>query len=213
MKIRLWWACIPLFSWCRRQICYHFPTKFKPQPRAKDRCFDQCIWTAEAPCFGWSEWPCTVHGQSAVWFFFVGFVAELKVNSWSEATLQQLFQDWFVSDVNFNFSCFVHSHEFCFLQVWCHTVFASSRHRVLLKLVPCTLRPMRCSKNVQHCYSSQYESISSVLFCFVFLVFFIYLFWCKSTDFSCSSVEVISKFNTFIFFRFIREKGRNERQI
>ena len=39
-----------------------------------------------------------------------------------------------VRDVNFNFSCFVHNHEFCFLQVWCPAVFASSGHRVLLKL-------------------------------------------------------------------------------
>ena len=38
-----------------------------------------------------------------------------------------------VSDVNFNFSCFVHNHRFCFLPVWCPTVFESSRHSVLLK--------------------------------------------------------------------------------
>ena len=39
-----------------------------------------------------------------------------------------------VSDVNFNFSCFVHNNRFCFLQVWCSTAFASSGHNVLLKL-------------------------------------------------------------------------------
>ena len=38
-----------------------------------------------------------------------------------------------VSDKNFNFSCFVHNHRFCFLQVSCLTVFALSGHRVLFK--------------------------------------------------------------------------------
>ena len=39
-----------------------------------------------------------------------------------------------VCDVNFNFSCFVHIHRFCFPQVWCPIiVFTSSRHNVLLK--------------------------------------------------------------------------------
>ena len=41
-----------------------------------------------------------------------------------------------ISDVNFNFSCFLHNSQFCFLQVWCPTgptVFASSGHCVLLK--------------------------------------------------------------------------------
>ena len=37
-----------------------------------------------------------------------------------------------VSDVNFNFSCLVHNHGFCFLKVWCPTVYASSGHSVLL---------------------------------------------------------------------------------
>ena len=58
-----------------------------------------------------------------------------------------------VSDVNFNFSCFVHNHGFCFLQVWCPTVFASSGHRVLLNFgLQDTLWvcPITCSKNVQH---------------------------------------------------------------
>ena len=41
-----------------------------------------------------------------------------------------------VSYVKFNFSCFVHNHRFCFLQVWCPTVFASSEHHVLLKSGP-----------------------------------------------------------------------------
>ena len=36
-----------------------------------------------------------------------------------------------LSDVNFNISCFVHNNGFCFLQVWCPAVFASSGHLVL----------------------------------------------------------------------------------
>ena len=33
-----------------------------------------------------------------------------------------------ISNMNFNISCIVHKHRFCFLQVWCPTVFASSGH-------------------------------------------------------------------------------------
>ena len=32
-----------------------------------------------------------------------------------------------VSDINFNFLCFVHSTGFCFLQVWCPSVFCNIR--------------------------------------------------------------------------------------
>ena len=60
------------------------------QPK-KPRGVYKCMWTAGAPCFGWSKQPCIVHGQSAS--CFVGFIAELKVDSWSETTLQQLFHD------------------------------------------------------------------------------------------------------------------------
>ena len=36
------------------------------------------------------------------------------------------------SDVNFNFFlCFVHNNRFCFLQVWCPTVFTSGHHVLL----------------------------------------------------------------------------------
>ena len=42
-------------------------------------------------------------------------------------------QGLIVSDVNFNFSCFVHHHVFCFLQVWCPAVFASLGLLVILK--------------------------------------------------------------------------------
>ena len=38
-----------------------------------------------------------------------------------------------VSNVNCNFSCFVHNHGFCFLQVWCFAVFASLERGILFK--------------------------------------------------------------------------------
>ena len=38
-----------------------------------------------------------------------------------------------VSDLNFNFSYFVHNHGRCFLQVWRLTIFASSGFGVLSK--------------------------------------------------------------------------------
>ena len=51
-----------------------------------------------------------------------------------------------VSELNFNFSCYVHNHGFCFLQDWRPTVPASSGHHVLLKLVSITLCPIRWKK-------------------------------------------------------------------
>ena len=132
IKIQFWWSRVPLFLRCRRQAYYYFPTKFTPLFSARDS-VDQCILTAEAPCLGWSKWSCISHGQSASCFFFIGSIAEPKVNSWSETTLQQLFQDWLLVVWTSNFSCFVHNHGICFLQVWCPAVFASSGHRVRLK--------------------------------------------------------------------------------
>ena len=35
--------------------------------------------------------------------------------------------------MNFNFSCFVHNHRLCFLQVWCPTVSALLGHHVILR--------------------------------------------------------------------------------
>ena len=56
-----------------------------------------------------------------------------------------------VSDVNFNFSCSVHNHRFCFLEVWCPTVFVSLRH-VLSKFgIQDTLSCKVIKKKVQHC--------------------------------------------------------------
>ena len=37
-------------------------------------------------------------------------------------------QGLIVSDMNLNFSCFVHNNRFCFLQVWCTIVFALLGH-------------------------------------------------------------------------------------
>ena len=79
---------------------------------------------------------CIVHSQSALYFFFVGSIAELKVNSWSKGTLQQLFQDWLSVMWTSNFSSSINNHGFCFLQAWCPTVFTSSGHHVLLKFGP-----------------------------------------------------------------------------
>ena len=76
IKIQFWWSCVPLFLWCCGQACYYFPTKFKP--RFSARHVNQRTWTAEAQCFSWSEWPCIMHGQSALCFFFVGSIAERK---------------------------------------------------------------------------------------------------------------------------------------
>ena len=74
----------------------------------------QTCWPVHLNCrgtmfFDWSKWPCVVHGQSAWSFFFVGSIVELKVNSWSEATLQQVFQDWV--SVMWT-STFVHNRRF-----------------------------------------------------------------------------------------------------
>ena len=55
IKVQFWWPSVPLFLWCCRQACDYFPTRFKPQFSAKDRCVDQCIRTTESPCFGWSK--------------------------------------------------------------------------------------------------------------------------------------------------------------
>ena len=41
----------------------------------------------------------------------------------------------FVSDVSFNFCCFVHTQGFCFLQVFCPIVFAPLGHFAQLKFV------------------------------------------------------------------------------
>ena len=88
--------------------------------------------------FHWSQvvHPVQVHCQSAC-FFFVGSTAEQKVNLWSvRHHFTAAVSGLTVSDVNFNFSFFGHNHGFCFLQVWCPTVFASSGQYVLLKFGP-----------------------------------------------------------------------------
>ena len=90
IKIQFWWFRVPLFLWCCGQACYYFPTKFKPRFGTKDECVEQGIWTTEF----WLKWPCLMRSHCTLCFFFVGCVAEPKLNSWSGATVQQLFQDW-----------------------------------------------------------------------------------------------------------------------
>ena len=128
MKIQFWWPCALLL----------FLTKFKPQVSTKNRRVDKFVWTAGVPCFGWSKWPCMLHSQSAS--CFVGFLCDKTPLYGSQGLI--------FSDVNFNFSYFVHSRGFCFLQVWCPTVLASSGQHVLL--ISRRLCPIRGSKNVHH---------------------------------------------------------------
>ena len=85
-----------------------------------------------------SSYSYVVLGQSASCF-------ELKVTSWSESTL---YGSCSRMVVNFNFSCWVDRHRFCFLQVWCPVVFASSGQRVLLKFV---LQDILSHKMLQKC--------------------------------------------------------------
>ena len=92
LKQQVWWSRVPLFLWCCGEAFCRFPTEFKPLVSAKDRGVGKCIWTVRAPCLDWSILPRIVHGQSTL--CFVGFVAGLKVDSWSEITLQRLFQDY-----------------------------------------------------------------------------------------------------------------------
>ena len=133
IKIGLWWSRVPLFLRCCGQTCCYFPTKFKPRFSVKDRRVDQCIWTAEAPRYGWSKWPCVVHSQSVIMLFL------RRLYSWTESKFMirshvaAAVPGLTDSDVNFNFSCSVHSYGFCFLQVWCPAIFPSWGHRVLLK--------------------------------------------------------------------------------
>ena len=150
IKIQLWWSRVPLLLWCHGQACCHFPTKFKPQFIAKDIRLDQCIRTAETPCFGWIKWPCTVHSQSTLCFFFIGSIAEPKVNSWSEATLRQLFQDWLLVMWALTFPVLFPTTDFVFCKsgvlLFLHYWDTVSNQN----LVSRTLCPIWCLKNVQH---------------------------------------------------------------
>ena len=98
IKIQFWGSRVPVvfvvvFFLVPRTNLILFTNKIEASVQSDGR-VDQCSRTSEAPCSGWSKWPCIVHGQSALCFLFVGSIAEPKVNSWSEATLRQLFQDW-----------------------------------------------------------------------------------------------------------------------
>ena len=81
-----------------------------------------------------------VSGRGVRWKRSMLFLCRLY--SWTESkfTIRGYFAKavpgLIVSDVNFSFSWFVHNHGFCFLQVWCPTVFVSSGRRVLFKFGP-----------------------------------------------------------------------------
>ena len=126
-----------MFSWCCRQACWYFPTKFKPRFSAKDRRVDQCIWTAESPCFGWKKVAMyrQVKARYALFFssFFVGSLAEPKVNSWSDATLRQLFQDWLSVMWTLTFTVLFTTMDFVFFKSGVLLFFASSGYHVLLQ--------------------------------------------------------------------------------
>ena len=98
IEIRFWWShlCPIVFMVPRTSPLkvLLFPNEIWASGQHKR----QTCWQVHLDCrgtrFGWSKWPCIVHVQSALSFFFVGSLAERKVNSWSEATLWQLSQDW-----------------------------------------------------------------------------------------------------------------------
>ena len=110
---------------------------------AKHRQVDKCIRTTGTPCFGWSKWPCVVHGQRTL-SCFVGFIAELKVASWLETTLRQLFKDWLsVMWTSTSHLLFTSLVSYCFV---------SSGHHVLLKFgLQDTLSNKMEKKKMQHC--------------------------------------------------------------
>ena len=55
-----------------------------------------------------------------------------------------------VSDVNFNFTCFVHNYGFCFLQFLVLQFLHHQDSVSFWNLSSRTFCPIRCSKNVQH---------------------------------------------------------------
>ena len=113
------------FLQCCQQACCCFPTKFKSQVTAKHGHVDKCIQTGGSPCFGWSDRPGIVHGQSAL--CFLGCIAEPELTSWSETILWHLFQDWLIVLWTSTFHVLFTTRIFI-LQVWCPIVFASSGH-------------------------------------------------------------------------------------
>ena len=76
---------------------------------------------------------CRAHSQRALCFFFVGSEAEPKVNSWSEATLPQLFQDWLSVTWTTAFPVSFKTMDFVFCKSGVLLFFASLGHCVLLK--------------------------------------------------------------------------------
>ena len=102
------------------------------------QCRRQTCWSAHPDHRGgtmfWLKWPFTVHGQSALCFFFVGCINKPTVNSWSEATFWHLFLDRLSVMWTSTFTVLFISTDFVFCKSGFSAVFASSRHRVLLKV-------------------------------------------------------------------------------
>ena len=57
---QFWWSCVPFILYDATDKPASFPTKFKPQVSAEYKCVNKCIWSAGAPCFGWSKQPCSL---------------------------------------------------------------------------------------------------------------------------------------------------------
>ena len=94
-------SCPIVFATVKHAIV--FSTEFKPQVRAKDRGVDKCIRTAWTPCFEWSKWPwskCIMLCRLYNWT-----KSRFMIRNHFTAAVSGLI----VSDVNLNFSCFVHN--------------------------------------------------------------------------------------------------------
>ena len=98
-----------------------------------------------------------MHSRSALSFFKISFLFLLEALQLTKSKfmIRRSFTTpvpgLTVSDVNFNFSCFVHNRRFHFLQVWCPTVFVSVGHCPINFWVSRTLCPVRRTKNVRRC--------------------------------------------------------------
>ena len=101
--------------------------------------------------FGWSKWPCIAHGHSASCFFFIGSIAEPKVNLWSEATLRQLSQDWLSVIWTSTFPVLFTTTDFTSCKSGV-PLFSPHWDTVsYYKVISWTLCFLRWSANVQHC--------------------------------------------------------------
>ena len=133
IKVQLQWSRVPLLLFF--MVPHNKPAIFYQQNSSLGsvQCVDQCMRTAEVPCFGWSSATMYCAQSKHITLFLC------KLYSWTESKVMigshftAAVSGLIVCDVNFNCSCFVQNHRFCFLQVRCPTVFASSGHCGLLK--------------------------------------------------------------------------------